>query len=138
MTSLQSEHPPRPGWVTLAVVLMYIGGILQIGLGILALFLRYDPDVEADGIAFAVTLVGTAIILFGLFVVALASGVARGSRAARVSATVLILLGWALSVVDLVIAADGDWTGVLLQTVLVAAVALPLWAGGGRRYFARR
>jgi len=32
------EHPRRPGWVTWAVVLMYIGGITQIALGIVALF----------------------------------------------------------------------------------------------------
>ena len=131
------EHP-RPGWVTWAVVLMYIGGIIQIALGILTVFLRYAPDVAADGIALGVTLVGAGIILFGLFVIGLASGVARGSRASRVGATVVILLGLALAIADLVIAGDADWSGVAIQLILVAAVIVPLWVGAGRRYFAVR
>lgn len=133
---ITDSAPTRPGGVTFAVVLMYIGGILQITVGILTIFLRYVPDVAADGIASAVTLIGAGIILFGLFVVSLASGVARGSRAARLAATIVILLGLVLTGVDLVVAADGDWTGVTLQLVLLAAVILPLWVGRGRRYFA--
>lgn len=132
------EHPRRPGLVTWAVVLMYIGGITQIGLGIVTVFLRYAPDVAAEGIALGVTLVGAGIILFGLFVIALASGVARGSRASRLGATVVILLGLALAITALVVADDGDWSGVTIQLVLVAAVILPLWVGPGRRYFAVR
>jgi heme A synthase len=132
------EQPRRPGWVTWAVVLMYIGGITQIALGIVTIFLRYAPDVAADGIALAVTLVGAGIILLGLFVVALASGIARGSRASRLTVTVVLLLGLVLALSDLVVADDGDWSGATIQLVLVAAVILPLWAGPGRRYFAVR
>ncbi|WP_240694933.1 hypothetical protein [Cryobacterium sp. SO1] len=132
------EHPRRPGLVTGAVVLMYIGGITQIGLGIVTVFLRYAPDVAAEGIALGVTLVGAGIILFGLFVIALASGVARGSRASRLGATVVILLGLALAITAMVVADDGDWSGVTIQLVLVAAVILPLWVGPGRPYFAVR
>jgi hypothetical protein len=131
-----SEPRVRPGWVTTAVVLLYIGAILQITVGILAIFLRYAPD--ADEVAFAITLIGAGIILFGLFMIGLASGVARGSRPARLATSAVILLVFALSLVDLFVAADGDWTGVTIQLVLMLAVLLPLWVGAGRRYFAPR
>lgn len=125
----------RPGLVTVAVVLMYIGGIAQIALGILAIFLRYTPEAQRDGIALAVTLLGAAMILFGLFVVALASGVARASRASRIGATVVMLLGVVVALLDLLVAGDGDWSGIAVQLVLSAAVIVPLWVGAGRRYF---
>jgi len=128
----------RPGGVTFAVVLMYIGGIIQIALGVLTIFLRYAPDVAADGTTFAVSLTGAGMVLFGLFVVALASGVARGSRVSRLSATVVVALGLVLMLADLIVTDDGDWSGVAIQGVVVACVVLPLWTGTGRRYFARR
>ena len=128
----------RPGGVTFAVVLMYIGGIIQIALGVLTIFLRYAPDVAADGTTFAVSLTGAGMILFGLFVVALASGVARGSRVSRVSATVVVALGLVLMLADLIVADDGDWSGVAIQGLVVVCVVLPLWTGAGRRYFAGR
>ncbi|WP_346655143.1 hypothetical protein [Arthrobacter sp. 260] len=128
--------PPRPGMVTFAVVLMYVSGIAQIALGVLTMFLRYAPVVVAEGIAFAVTLAGAGMVLFGLFVIALASGVARGSATSRLGATTVMLLGLAVMVVDLVAADDGDWIGVVSQTVFAVAVTVPLWVGAGRRYFA--
>ncbi|MET0955103.1 MAG: hypothetical protein ABWY68_04070 [Cryobacterium sp.] len=130
------ERPSLPGSVTFSVVLMYLGGIVQMGLGIIIVFLRYVPGVTDHDITLAVTLVGVGIILFGLFVVSLASGVARGSRASRLSATIVLLLGWVLFIVDLVVSADGDWSGVIIQTAIAVAVILPLWVGAGRRYFA--
>lgn len=126
----------RPGLVTFAVVLMYIGGIAQIALGILAIFLRYTPEASEDGVALTVTLLGVAMILFGLFVIALASGVARASRASRIGATVVMLLGVLVALVDLVVAGDGDWSGLAVQLVVAAAVIVPLWTGSGARYFA--
>ena len=135
---MSEERRPRPRWVTFSVVLMYVGGIVQITLGILTIFLRYVPDAAADGITLAVTLVGAGIILFGLFVIALASGVARGSRASRLATTVLMLLGLTLAVVDLIVTGDGDWSGVAIQLGLSAAVLIPLWLGTGRGYFAAR
>ncbi|MFB2581373.1 hypothetical protein ACEXQD_08980 [Herbiconiux sp. P15] len=126
----------RPGSVTFAVVLVYIAGVAQIALGILAIFLRYTPEASEGETALAVTLLGAAMVLFGLFVIALASGVARGSRVSRTVVTVLMLLAVALAVVDLVVAADGDWSGLAVQLVVSALVILPLWLGAGRRYFA--
>ena len=134
----QSASRDRPGFVTVAVVVMYLGGIAQIALGILTLFIRYIPDAPTGDVGLLVSLFGAGMILFGLFVIALASGVARGSRAARVSATVVLLLALALAIADLIVAGDGDWSGVAVQLVLSAAVILPLWTGAGRRYFAPR
>ena len=126
----------RPAPVTVAVILMYLGGIAQIAFGIVTIFLRYAPEAASEGIVLAVSLFGVAMILFGLFVIALASGVARGSGASRVGATVVLSLAFVLAVVDLVVAADGDWSGVAMQGVVSAAVILPLWTGPGHRYFA--
>jgi hypothetical protein len=124
--------------VTFAVVVMYAGGLAQIALGILTLFVRYIPDAPTGGLGLLITLFGAGMILFGLFVIALASAVARGSRAGRVSATVVLLLALALALTDLVVVGDGDWSGVAVQLVASAAVILPLWTEPGRRYFAPR
>jgi heme A synthase len=128
----------RPAVVTVAVVLMYLGGIAQIALGIVTVFLRYTAEAASEGIVLAVSLFGAAMILFGLFVIALASGVARGSRASRLGATTVLLLAFVLAAVDFLVAADGDWSGAAIQSVVSAAVILPLWTGAGRRYFAAR
>jgi len=128
----------RPAAVTVAVVLMYLGGVAQICLGIASIFLRYTAEAEAEGIALAVSLFGAGMILFGLFVIALASGVARGSRASRIGATIVLLLAVLLVVTDAVVSADGDWSAVAVQLPVSSAVIVPLWVGRGRRYFAIR
>jgi len=127
----------RPGIVTFVVVLIYIAGIADVALGVLTIFLRYLPETAAEGITLPVTLLGAGMILFGLLLVALASGVARGSRAARIGTTIVLLAGLALDVADLLIAADGDWSGVVTQLAACAIVIIPLWVGAGGRYFTR-
>jgi len=135
---VSGEVRRRPASVTVAVVIMYLGGVAQIALGIVTIFLRYTPEAESEGIVLAVSLFGVAMILFGLFVIALASGVARGSRASRIGATVVLTLALVVAIVDLLVAADGDWSGVAIQSVASAGVILPLWITTGRRYFATR
>jgi len=134
----KGESPKRPGAVTFSVVLMYIGGIAQILLGILTIFLRYTPEAQSGGIALPITLLGAGMILFGLLVIGLASGVARGSEAARRGATTVMLLGLAFAVVDLIVAVDGDWSAVIVQSIATVAVVVPQWVGRGRRYFETR
>ncbi|MET3905394.1 hypothetical protein [Paenarthrobacter sp. 4246] len=135
---IKGERPQRPGVVTFSVVLMYIGGIAQILLGILTIFLRYTPEAQSGGIALPITLLGAGMILFGLLVIGLASGVARGSEAARRGATAVMLLGLAFAVLDLTIAGDGDWSAVISQSIATVAVLVPVWVGRGRRYFETR
>ncbi|MGK9148491.1 hypothetical protein KXS11_12765 [Plantibacter flavus] len=128
----------RPLAVTAAVAVLYLGGFAQIMLGIVSIFLRYSTEVQAGGLALTVTLFGAGMVLFGLFMIAVASGVARGSRLSRTTASVVVLLALALAFADLIVAADGDWSAVLIQSIVAAAVLLPLWLGAGRRYFAAR
>ncbi|MDI2023596.1 hypothetical protein SAMN05660916_02585 [Arthrobacter sp. 31Cvi3.1E] len=135
---MTGERPRRPGVVTFSVVLMYIGGIAQIVLGVLTIFLRYTPEAQSGGVALPVTLLGAGMVLFGLLVIGLASGVARGSSAARSGATAVMFLGLAFAVVDLVVAADGDWSAVISQSIATVLVVVPLWVGRGRRYFESR
>ncbi len=127
----------RPGIVTFVVVLVYIVGIADIAIGILTIFLRYLPETTSAGITLPVTLLGAGMILFGLLQVALASGVARGSRASRLGTTIVLLAGLALDLADLAIGGDGDWSGVVTQLIACVLVIVPLWVGPGRRYFAR-
>lgn len=128
----------RPTAVTIAVVVLYLGGVAQIALGILSIFLRYSTEIQTDGLTLAVTLFGAGMVLFGLFMIAVASGVARGSRLSRVTASVVVLLALALAITDLVVAASGDWSGVVIQALVALAVVVPLWSGAGRGYFADR
>ncbi|WP_314323336.1 hypothetical protein [Paenarthrobacter ilicis] len=134
---MTGERSQRPGTVTFAVVLMYMAGITQILLGILTIFLRYTPDAQSQGVTLPITLLGAGMVLFGLLVIGLASGVARGSSAARQGATAVMLLGLAFAVLDLLVAADGDWSAVISQSIASIAVVVPLWTGRGRRYFER-
>ncbi|MBM7794544.1 hypothetical protein [Paenarthrobacter ilicis] len=134
---MTGERSQRPGTVTFAVVLMYMAGITQILLGILTIFLRYAPDAQSQGVTLPITLLGAGMVLFGLLVIGLASGVARGSSAARQGATAVMLLGLAFAVLDLLVAADGDWSAVISQSIASFAVVVPLWTGRGRRYFER-
>ncbi|WP_382305961.1 hypothetical protein [Herbiconiux sp. UC225_62] len=128
----------RPGLVTFAVVLIYIAGIVEVLVGIGVIFVRYLPEAEADGLAFPVTVLGAAMIIIGLAVVSLASGVARGSRFARGAITILLLLGLVIDIVDLVLDPDSGPSSLIGQAVVCVVVALPLWVGPGRRSFARR
>jgi hypothetical protein len=127
----------RPGLVTLAVVLIYIAGVVDVLVGIAAIFVRYLPEAEADGLVFPVTVLGAAMIIIGLAIIALASGVARGSRFARGAITILLLLGLVVDIVDLVLDPDSGPTGLIGQAIACVIVALPLWIGPGGRYFAR-
>jgi hypothetical protein len=127
----------RPGLVTLAVVLIYIAGVVDVLLGIAAIFVRYLPEAEADGLAFPVTVLGAAMIIIGLAIIALASGVARGSRFARGAITILLLLGLVVDIVELVLDPDSGPTSLIGQAIACVIVALPLWIGPGRRFFAR-
>lgn len=130
----------RPGVVTFVVVLTYIAGLVDLLLGILAIFARYVPEVIADGegTRLVVTLVGAATVLFGLLTIALASGVARGDRVARWGVTGLLLLSLVLTVVFFVVNPEQGASGIVTQAVVCAVVILPLWLGRGGRYFAAR
>ncbi len=135
---IASGSARRPGIVTFAVVVLYVAGIAEIALGVLTIFLRYTPEAQAAGSTTPTTLLGAGMILFGLLVIGVASGVARGSRLARIGATVAIGLGLLVAIADLLVASDGDWSGVIVQALASAAVIPPLWSPPAARFFAKR
>ncbi len=128
----------RPGIVTFAVVVLYVAGIAEITLGVFTIFLRYTAEAQAAGSTTPTTLLGAGMIIFGLLVIGLASGVARGSRFARIGASVVIGLGLLVAIAELLVAADGDWSGVIVETLASAAVIPPLWSPPAARFFAKR
>ncbi|MFS0795324.1 hypothetical protein [Microbacterium sp. 1P10AE] len=129
MTSTVEVHRPLP--VTVAVVLVYVGGLANTALGVLVLLSRYQVDAEE---VLPVSLVGAATILLGLLTVAGGSSLARGSRLARNLLTaylslLVILQGLALALTEL----EPTIVIALLAAVAVlAAVWIPPTA---RRYF---
>lgn len=125
------DAPKRPVVVSIAVVLVYLGGLASALFGILFLLARYD--VPADDVV-AVSLIGAGIILFGLLSVAAASGLSHGSGLSRVFVTVLAGILMSLQLWSLVI--DHEWSGwSIAQIVLHLAVITALWAPPGGRFF---
>lgn len=123
----------RPVAVTVAIVLVYLGGLLNTGLGILVLLARYEVT---DDLVLPVSLVGAATILLGLLTVAGGSALARGSRLARNLLTgylsvLVVLQAVALPLTEL----DPTIIGALIAALsVIAAMWVPPHA---RRYFAR-
>lgn len=129
-------RPRRPWELTLVVVLAYIQGVLDVALGIVLLLTRYLDEVRADGDAFLVTVVGAAVILFGLLVIAVASGVARGDRVARIVLTVGVSLSLALDATSIALDPSQPW-GSVASAAIGVAILLIIWTGRGARHFRR-
>ena len=126
-------RPPVP--VIIAVVLVYISGVLDVIGGIATVLSRYTPEAQADG-QLPITLIGAAGILIGLFTCALASGLFRGRRSARIIVTIALGVSFVVAVVDLI----ADPTNLLVKIgdpLLTALIASALWLGGAGRHFAR-
>ncbi len=123
----------RPAAVTVAIMLVYIGGLLNTALGVLVLLSRYE--VTAD-LVLPVSLIGAATILLGLLTIAGGSALSRGSRLARTLLTaylsVLVVLqaaAMALTELDATLAA-----ALVAALAVIAALWIPRHA---RRYFTR-
>lgn len=131
-----SAPPPRPVTqpllVRIAVVLVYLSGFASVAIGILVLLSRYRVE-RAE--VLPVSLLGAGIILFGLLTIAVASGVARGRRLARVILTVYLAVQFVLHVVTIVTADTWDWTSVAEMAIYVF-IAVAVWTPPGSRYFA--
>ncbi|UIN31413.1 hypothetical protein [Microbacterium binotii] len=131
---MNQHHVRRPVAVTLAVVLVSLTGAYNVVLGILVLLSRYDVA-AAD--VLAVSLIGAGIILFGLLTLAVASGIARGSRLSRLLVTVYIGIQLTLHVITIV--TSDTWDGLLfVQIALQIALLVVLWTPPGSRYFRSR
>lgn len=124
--------PKRPVVVSIVVVLIVLSGLSNAALGLAVLLSRYQvPDADV----LVVSLVGAAVILFGLLTIAVAAAIGRGSRLARLLLTVYLIIQLALHVVT-ALTTTWDWA-VLVQSVLELLVLLAVWVPpASRRFFA--
>lgn len=131
---MSHQRVRRPIAVTIAVVLVALTGAYNTALGILVLLSRYDVPAED---VLTVSLVGAGIILFGLLTLAVASGIARGSRLSRLLVTVYIAVQLTLHVITIV--TSDAWDGLLfVQITLQLALLVVMWTPVGSRYFRSR
>ncbi|WP_438354060.1 hypothetical protein [Microbacterium sp. CJ88] len=134
MTADTTAAPPRvrrPVTVTIAIVLVYISGISSVVLGTFVLLSRYQAAADA---VLPVSLLGSAIILVGLLSLAIASGLSRGSRFARVLITIYIAAQIALQVTTIVVSDEWDPESIA-QAVAAVLVFAAVWTPPGSRYF---
>ncbi|GAA1464872.1 hypothetical protein [Microbacterium thalassium] len=133
MTSETAPTRRRPVAVTVAVVLIYLSGLLATAIGILILLSRYDvPESEV----LTVSLLGSAVILFGLLTVSAGASIARGSALARLLVTIYLGLQLVLHAVTIVATSDWDWAG-FVQPALMIFILVVLWLPPMARYFVR-
>ncbi|QPE04055.1 hypothetical protein IT882_12660 [Microbacterium schleiferi] len=121
----------RPIVVSVAVAFVYVTGLLSILLGILVLLSRYDQSTSGE--VLAVSLIGAAIILLGLLIIGIASGVARGSRLSRITLTVYLAIQVPLHVLAIA-TADFDWIATV-QLALEVFTLVVLWLPPTNRFF---
>lgn len=122
----------RPLLITLVVVLTALNGIGSALVGVLILLSRYDVPA---GDVLAVSLIGAGVILFGLLTLAIAGGIGRGSRLARLLATLYLAVQLLLAVLSFVLT-DWDAWGIV-GAALDVLTLLALWLPPGARHFAR-
>lgn len=118
--------------MTIAVVLVYVTALAGVALGILVLLSRYRVPRES---ILLVSLLGAAVILLGLLTIAVASGLARGSRFARLLITAYLVVSIVLHVVTIASTDVWDWSPTV-QIVLEVLVIAALWLPPGTRFFA--
>lgn len=117
--------------MTIAVVLIYVSGLSSAAVGTLLLLSRYQ--VAPDSVL-PTSLLGAAVILFGLLTIAVGSGVSRGRRLARVFVSIYLGIQLVLHVITVVTTDTWDWTAI---AIIVAELftAFALWAPPGAGYF---
>ncbi|WP_336631472.1 MULTISPECIES: HAD-IC family P-type ATPase [unclassified Microbacterium] len=130
-TVAHTREVSRPVPVTIAVALIYLGGLANAMFGVLFLLSRYDVP---SSMVMTVSLVGVGIILFGLLSVASAAGLGRGSGLSRLFVSVLAVALIGLQLASLAI--DHDWDGwSIAQVVVYALVLVAVWAPPAGRFF---
>lgn len=133
MTDATTPPPPRPVVVTIAIVLVYVTAFASVALGIVVLLSRYQVP---DDAVLLVSLLGAAIILLGLLTVAVASGLSRGSRLARLAITVYLVASVALHITTIIATDTWEWSPAI-QATLELLVLAALWLPPGTRFFTR-
>jgi hypothetical protein len=131
VTAATTPSPLQPVTVRVAVVLVYLSGLLSVAIGILVLLSRYQVE-RAE--VLPTSLLGAAVILFGLLTIAIASGVARGRRLARLLLTIYLAVQFVLHIVTIVSTDTWEWTS-MVEMAAYAFIAIALWTPPGSRYF---
>lgn len=144
----------RPGGVTLVVVLMWIGGILEILGGLVYVWLSFNPQqvpkvltgeagvdlivgsVQAGENPTSLLLwAGIIAIIFGVITLLLATGLKNGSNGVRIFVTILIvlqILGDAYDIASL----QGNAVWVNIVAILIWLIALGLlWSSRASAFF---
>jgi hypothetical protein len=121
----------QPILVRVAVVLVYLSGFASVAIGILVLLSRYRVDRSE---VLPVSLLGAGVILFGLLTIAVASGVARGRRLARLILTIYLGVQFVLHIVTIATADTWDWTSAA-EMAIYGFIAVAVWTPPGSRYF---
>lgn len=134
MTADPLPDARRPVVVTLSIVLVYVTAFLSIAVGILVLLSRYQVAAED---VLVVSLLGAAIILLGLLMIAVASGLGRGSRFSRMLMTIYLVLAIALHVTTIATTDGWQWSAIV-QGVLDLLILAALWLPPGSRWFVAR
>ena len=120
--------------MTIAVVLVYISGVASVAMGTLILLSRYRVEPAQ---VLPVSLLGAAVILFGLLTLAVASGVSRGRRLARLLLTIYVAVQVTLHIVTIVSTESWDWSAAT-EMVVDAFIVIALWAPPGLALLPRR
>lgn len=126
----QPRTKKRPVVVSVVVVLIVLSGLSNALLGLTVLLSRYQVP---DGDVMVVSLIGAAVILFGLLTVAVAAAIGRGSRLARLLLTIYLGIQLVLHAVT-ALTTTWDWA-VLVQSLLEVLVLVAVWAPPGSRHF---
>ena len=144
----------RPGGVTLVVVLMWIGGILEIIGGVVYLWLSFNPQQvptaltgeegvdlitasAESGASLRMILlwIGILSIIFGVITLLLASGLKNGSNGVRIFVTILIVLQLLFNAYEMAsIKSNPLWVSMLTIIVWLIALGL-LWSSRASAFF---
>jgi hypothetical protein len=132
--SAKSARLSRPAELTVVVVLTYISAIVAIVFGVLLILARYGIPLSDGGVRGFVTIAGAVVVLVGFLLIAVASGIARGDKSARIISTVLLSLSAAVSIISVVTEPTDLWSQLVNAVIAAAAIAV-MWTGRAARYF---
>lgn len=126
----RTARPPLP--VILTIILSYVVAVIDIVVGVVIILLRYDDEVIEAGAETFFTYVGIAMILSGLLIIAVASGLSRGRKGARILTTIALGISLVLGIISMIDAPD--WLKAA-ELALGVAVVAALWLGPSGRFF---
>jgi len=118
----------RPGGVTLVAVIAWINGVLGVITGILLL----TGGTAAD--APAVTTVAWVTIVIGIITILVGVGLLRGSRFARIIATIVFVVGLANAVWTMFAAPGQFWVAIVNALLFVIGLVL-LYSARANEFF---